>query len=236
MSLDFGLQSIMFDRLQIAAESDEIKVLLVMSADSAVGEKKNHQFLTRLKDSLDGKEVENFRTDVDPSLALSRVESTLNQYILAIVQYNKFVVSAVRGSVITEFLGTILAGDYKIAAENTVFSFPHFKNGLPPRGAVGFFIPRYTGLSRAKEILLQGNPIDAKRARELNLIDQVIPNDSFEEKCLEIAKKFTELPSNIIAMTKNLMFSNIKQLEEYLKLESSLTNIYQVKLPEKPEG
>jgi hypothetical protein len=37
MSLDFALQSMLFDRLKIAAGSDEIKVLLLMSAESAVG-------------------------------------------------------------------------------------------------------------------------------------------------------------------------------------------------------
>jgi enoyl-CoA hydratase/carnithine racemase len=235
MSLDFALQSMLFDRLKIAAGSDEIKVLLLMSAESAVGEKKSFEFFKKLKDSLDGKEVEDFRADIDPSLALSRIDSTLNQYITAIIRYNKFIVSAVRGSVITEFLGTILAGDYRIAGENTVFSFPHFKYGLPPRGAVSFLLPKYTGLSAAKEILLQGKPIDANRARELNIVDEVIPNDSFEERCLEIAKKFTGLPSNIIAMTKELLFSNIKELEDYFKLESGLTNIYQVKLPPEPE-
>ena len=231
MSVDFALQSILFERIRIAAESNEIKVLLMMSGHSAVGEKKSYQFLKGVVNSRDGIEDSDFQADIDPVMALSRVDSTLNQYILTMLQYNKFVVSAVRGSVVTEFLGTILAGDYRIASEDTVFSFPHLKWGLPPRGAVGYLLPRYIGYARAKEILLQGKSIDAIRAKKLNLVDIIIPEESFERKCLEIAKEFTELPSNVISMTKKLLASNIKELEEYLKLESELTNIYQVKLP-----
>ncbi len=231
MSVDFSLQSIMFERLKIAAESNEINVLLMMSGHSAVGEEKSCQFLKRVINSLDWIEDDDFHADIDPTMALSRVDSTLNQFILGIMQYNKFVISAVRGSVVTEFLGTILAGDYRIASEDTVFSFPHLKCGLPPRGAIGYLLPRYIGYAKAKEILMRGEPLDAARAKELNLLDKIIPTTSFEEKCVELAKQFTELPSSVISMTKKLLESNIKELEEYLKLESELTNVYQLKLP-----
>lgn len=231
MSVDFGLQSIMFDRIRVAAELDEIRVLLMISGHSAVGEEKSYQFLRKLVNSRDGIEDGGMPQDVDPAMVLSRVDSTLNQFILGMLQYNKFVVSAVRGSVVTEFLGTILAGDYRIAGEDTVFSFPHFKYGLPPRGAVGYLLPKHIGHWKAREILLSGKSIDAAEAKELKLVDVVIPEDSFEKRCIEIARGFTDLPPNIVSMTKKLLASDIKELERYLKLESELTNIYQVKLP-----
>ncbi|MEE9553874.1 MAG: enoyl-CoA hydratase/isomerase family protein [candidate division Zixibacteria bacterium] len=231
MSVDFALQSILFERIKIAAESKEIKVLLMISGHSAVGEEKNYRFLKGVVDSRDGVENSDFQADIDPVMALSRVDSTLNQFILTMLQYNKFVISAVRGSVVTEFLGTILAADYRIASEDTVFSFPHLKWGLPPRGATGYLLPRYLGFAKAKELLLRGKPVDAPTAKQINLLDIIIPAESFEERCLEIAKGFTDIPSNVISMTKKLFASNIKELEEYLRLESELTNVYQLKLP-----
>jgi hypothetical protein len=236
LSLDFRLQSILFDRIRMASESDEIKVLLMMSGASSVGEKKNYEFLRKVVNSLEGAEDNKMPPDVDPAMALSRVDSTLNQFILGMLQYNKFVVMAIRGSVVTELLGTMLAGDYRIASEDTVFSFPYFKYGLPPRGAIGYLLPKYVGLSKAKEILLRGKSIDAAEAKELNLIDAVIPSASFEKGCLEIARQFTNLPPNVISMTKKLLASDIAEIEKYLKIESELTNIYQVKLPPEPEN
>lgn len=236
LSLDFRLQSILFDRIRMAAETDEIKVLLMMSGASSVGEKKNYEFMKKVVNSLQGAEDNEMPSDVDPAMALSRVDSTLNQFIIGTLQYDKFVVMAVRGSVVTELLGTMLAGDYRIASENTVFSFPYFKYGLPPRGAMAYLLPRYVGLSKAKEILLRGKSINAAEAKELNLVDAVIPGDSFEKRCLDIAKEFTKLPPKVISMTKKLLASDIAELEKYLKLESELTNIYQVKLPPEPEN
>lgn len=232
LSVDFALQSILFERIRIAAESDDISVLLIISGHSALGEEKSFDFLRGVVNSRDGIEDVSLHGDIDPVTALSRIDSALNRFIMTVLQYNKFVIAAVRGSVVTEFLGTILAGDYRIASNDTVFSFPHMKWGLPPRGATGFLLPRYIGYARAKEILLQGKPLDATKAKELNLLDAIVPVDSFEEKCLEIARGFTKLPSNIISKTKKLLASNIKELEDYLKLESELTNIYQVRLPQ----
>lgn len=231
LSVDFSLQSILFERIKIASESDDIKVLLMMSSHSAVGEERSYRFLKNIVDARDGIENSGFHSDIDPLTALSRVDSTLNQFILTMLQYNKFVVAAIRGSVVSEFLGTILAADHRIVSEDTVFSFPHIRWGLPPRGAIGYLLPRYIGFAAAKRILLQGKPIDASRAEKLNLVDSIVPADSFEERCIDVAKKFTTLPANIVAKTKTLLAGNIKALQDYLKLESEMTNIYQVKLP-----
>jgi len=231
LSVDFALQSVLFERIKIAAESDDIKVLLMLSGQSVLGEEGSSRFLKSVVNTRDGNESSGIQADIDPSAALSRVDSTLNQFILTIMQYNKFVVSAVRGSVVSEFLGAILASDYRIVGDDTVFSFHHFKWGLPPRGATGYLLPRYIGFAAAKNILLQGKPIDAAEAKRLNLVDSVVPVDSFESRCVEIAKGFTRLPENVISKTKTLLSSNVKELQEYLKLESELTNVYQIKLP-----
>ena len=236
MAVDFSLETILFERLKIAAVSSEIKTLLVMSNHSILSEDKDYQFLKKVIELRDETGEGDFHGTVDPITAISRVDSTLNQYILGVLQYNKFMVTAVQGSVVGQFLGTILAGDYRIASEDTVFSFPHFKYGLPPRGVIAYLLPRFIGYAKAKQILMQGKSLNAAQAKQLDLLDIIIPVESFEKKCLKIAKEFTKLPSNVISMTKKLLFSNIKELEEYIKLESELTNIYQVNLPPKPDN
>ncbi|UCC78264.1 MAG: enoyl-CoA hydratase/isomerase family protein [Candidatus Zixiibacteriota bacterium] len=231
MSVDFSLQSMLNERIKIASESPDIKVLLMKCNRSILGEEKNDQYWRSIIGLCDETDSHDFYGITDPAMAVARVDSMLNQIIITMLRFNKFVISALQGSVVTDFLGAILVADYRIASEDTVFSFPHIRYGLPPRGGLGYILPKYVGLSKAKEILFNGEPLPATEANRLGLVDEVVKNDEFEDKSLEIAGRYTRIPSDVLASTKKLLGFNIKELEEFFKLESELTNIYQIHLP-----
>ncbi|UCE65835.1 MAG: enoyl-CoA hydratase/isomerase family protein [Candidatus Zixiibacteriota bacterium] len=231
MSVDSSLQSMLTERINIASESPEIKVLLMKSNHSILGEEKNHQYWSCIIGLCDETDSYDFYGITDPAMAVARVDSMLNQIIIKMLRFNKFVISALQGSVVTDFLGAILVADYRIVSEDTVFSFPHIKYGLPPRGGLGYILPKYVGLSRAKKILFNGEPLQATEAKRLGLVDEIVKTDEFEKKCLEIAKRYTVIPSDVLASTKKLLEFNIKELEAFFKIESELTNIYQIHLP-----
>lgn len=231
MSVDFSLQSTLMEQIKIASESPDIKVLLMKCNHSILGEERNNQYWKCIIGLCDEGEACDFYGITDPATAVARVDSTLNQIILTMLRFDKFVISALQGSVVTDFLGAILAADYRIISDDTVFSFPHIRYGLPPRGGLGYMLPKYIGLSKAKEILFNGAPVNAAEADRLGLVDAVVKKDEFDERCLEIAKRFTGIPPDILASTKKLIEFNIKELEEFFKLESSLTNVYQIHFP-----
>lgn len=133
MSVDFSLQSMLFEKIKIASESDDIKVLLLKCAHSVLGEEKNDQYWRCIIGLCDEGESCDFFGITDPATAVARVDSTLNQIILTMLRFDKFVISALQGSVVTDFLGATLAADYRIVSDDTVFTFPHIKYGLPPR-------------------------------------------------------------------------------------------------------
>ena len=124
------------------------------------------------------------------------------------------------------FLGTILSTDYRIAAENTVFSFPHLEHNTPLQGALAYFLPRYVGAAAAKKILWQGNPITVREAEEMDLIDRVLPVSGFDEQCLEIAKEFTGLPPSLAKMTKKLLQASMADLSDYLRVEEEVVRMH----------
>jgi len=231
MGIDFSMASVLFDKLSLAADSEEVIVVLVISNPSVLGEEKLDQFWEKILALRNGTAKGDFLGVTDPVTAISRQENSLNQFITTVLCHEKLVISAVRGSVVTTFFGAILASDYIIASEDTVFSFPHFRYEFPPRGAIAYFLPRYVGYPKAKEILMSGKPITAREAEELHLVDRVIPNTSFEEQCLEIARGFTEKPAKVMAMTKKLLASNMHELVTHLKCEAELINVYQVAKP-----
>jgi enoyl-CoA hydratase/carnithine racemase len=211
MATDLPLKETFFSKIRSANLRPEIKVLLITSGGSALGEEKYVQFDRSIRESTDG-----------PTKFL-REENALSQYIRLIYGSDKIVVSGVRGSVVSAFLGAILAADYRVASESTLLSFLHLKYEMSPQGGLGFFLPRYLGVAKARKILYSGAPISAAEAYELGLVDDVVADHLYESKCMEIAKRMSQVPTGIVRLTKRLIRGNLSELDTYLKMESELS-------------
>ncbi|SYZ72023.1 putative Enoyl-CoA hydratase/isomerase family protein [Candidatus Zixiibacteriota bacterium] len=216
---DLQLKNALFNKINIAGGSSSIRVLLLLSDNSILGEKHNRIFWNNVIESYDG------------NMHLIREVNALSQYIEMMCSFRKIVVSAVRGSVVETFLGVILSTDFRVISEDTVFSFPCRQFGLPPQGALAFLLPRYIGIAKAKGILLRAEPILASQALALGLVDKVIPNANYESSCLEFAKGLTALPPEVAGLTKRLFECDMKELHTYLELEAKLIGPHKVILP-----
>ena len=219
MATNILLKEAFFSKVRLASELSEVKVLLIMNGDSVLGEEKNAQFWKDTTESRNG------------DMQLSREVNALVQYIELMCSYGKIVVSAVRGSVVGAFLGAILSTDFRVASENTVFSFPHMQYGMPPQGALAFLLPRYIGIAKAKSILIRAEPILASQALDLGLVDSVVPSADFERSCLEFARNLTSLSTDVVGMTKRLFECGMTELHAYFELEAKLVGLHKVKLP-----
>ena len=219
VAADLSLKGALFDKIKLAGEIPEIKVLLIMSDDSILGEEQNSQFWKDIVESQNG------------DMQLIREVNSLSQYIEMMCSFGKIVVSAVRGSVVGAFLGAILSTDFRVVSENTVFSFPYMQYRMPPQGALPFLLPMYIGIAKAKSILLRAEPIQALKALELGLVDSVVPSADFEQSCLEFAKNLTSLSTNVVGMTKRLFECSMKELTAYFELEAKLVGLHKVTLP-----
>jgi len=224
VATSLSLKAALFDKIKLAEEIPEVRVLLVINDESILGEEKYAQFWRDTVEARNG------------NMQTSRQVHALAQYIEMMCGYGKIVVSAVRGSVVGAFLGTILSTDFRVISENTVFSFPHMRYGIPPQGALAFLLPRYIGIAKAKSILLRAEPILASRALDIGLVDRVVPNTGFEKACLEFAGELTHLAPEVIGMTKRLFECSMKELSAYFELEAELVGLHKVKLPKNVQG
>ena len=216
---DLSLKGALFDKIKLAEKTPEISVVLVLSDDSILGEEQNLRFWRHIVESHDG------------DMQLIREVNALSQYIEMMCSFRKVVVSAVQGSVVGAFLGAILSTDFRVASENTVFSFPYMQYEMPPQGALAFLLPKYIGIAKAKSILIRAEPILASQALDIGLVDSVVPSADFERSCLEFAKKLTNLSTDVVGMTKHLFECDMKELHSYFEIEAKLIGLRKVKLP-----
>jgi enoyl-CoA hydratase len=95
------------------------------------------------------------------------------------------VVAQLHGAVIGAGLEIAAACDLRVAAEGTKFSMPEVKLGIPSVVEAAL-LPRLMGSGRAAWLVLTGEPIDARRALEWGLVEEVAPD---AEKLLQTLLK-----------------------------------------------
>jgi len=77
--------------------------------------------------------------------------------------------------------------DITICSEDAVIFDPHFKAGSVPGDGVHCAFQELLGVKRAAYALLTGQPIDAQKALELGLVNEVVPREKLVERAREIA-------------------------------------------------
>lgn len=99
----------------------------------------------------------------------------------------KPVIAAVEGWALGGGFEVVLACDLTVAAEGARFGLPEVRRGLIARGGGAFRLPRRVPRAVALEILLTGEPIAARRAYELGLVNQIVADGTALDGALGIA-------------------------------------------------
>jgi len=91
------------------------------------------------------------------------------------------VVARLHGAVIGAGLEIAAACDLRVAAEGTKFSMPEVRLGIPSVVEAAL-LPRLMGSGRAAWLVLTGEPIDARRALEWGLVEEIGDGGNLVEK------------------------------------------------------
>ena len=103
-------------------------------------------------------------------------------------------VAAVRGHAYGAGLQLALACDFRIFAEGTKVGLPETRYGLLPDMGATVRLPRIIGEGRARELLLLGDSVDAERALQIGLANQVVPGDDLDAAAARLAARLAAQP------------------------------------------
>jgi enoyl-CoA hydratase len=98
--------------------------------------------------------------------------------------------------------------DLIVSIESAKFGIPEVKRGLFAAGG-GVRLPARIPLAVAMEMGLTGDPINAVRAKELGLINQVVPVAELRDAALALAARITVNGPLAVQATKQLMLDEI---------------------------
>jgi 3-hydroxyacyl-CoA dehydrogenase len=89
----------------------------------------------------------------------------------------KPVVMAIHGTAFGGGLELAMAGHYRVASADAQVGQPEVKLGLIPGAAGTQRLPRLAGVAKAVEMCAEGNPVKAKEALALGIVDRIIEGD-----------------------------------------------------------
>lgn len=118
-------------------------------------------------------------------LGAANAETPQANPVKAIEQCRKPVIGAINGVAITGGFEVAIACDILIASDNARFADTHARVGIMPGWGLSQKLSRLIGISRAKELSLSGNFLNAQTACAWGLVNRVVP----AEELLPVAKK-----------------------------------------------
>jgi 3-hydroxyacyl-CoA dehydrogenase len=121
----------------------------------------------------------------------------LPQVVDRIENCTKPVVAAIHGTALGGGLEVALASHYRVAVPSAKLGVPEVKLGLLPGAGGTQRLPRVAGVQKALEMAATGNPIGAKEAYEVGLLDKLIEGD-LEQHAVAYAhevKDYRPIPS-----------------------------------------
>ena len=101
-------------------------------------------------------------------------------------------IAAVNGVAVGLGMDIAVECDIRIASESARFGYFYVRRGLNGTDIGPVHLPHIIGLSRALEMMLSGELIDAQEAERIGLVRKVVPADKLMDEAREMARKLMQ--------------------------------------------
>lgn len=116
------------------------------------------------------------------------------------------VIAAVNGPAIGAGLDLACMCDLRIAGESAKFAESFVKLGIIPGDGGAWLLQRVVGFSKAAEMSLTGDMLDAAQALACGLVSQVVPDGELTGAARALAARIAANPPFAVRMTKRLLW------------------------------
>ncbi len=145
----------------------------------------------------------------------ARSQASSWKYVRRIWSFRKPIIAAVHGYCLGGACEVAMLCDMTIAAEDCSFGEPEIRFGT---GSPALIMPWVVPLKIAKELMLSGKTIDAKRAYEVGMVNEVVPNDQLMRR----ARYHARLISRVSPLGVELVKDALNTTYEIMGLQSAL--------------
>ncbi len=185
-ALNGALSEALSNALDSAASNDDVRVIVVTGAGEKI--------------FCAGMDLKAFAAGEDIA--------KIGMGFAALRQCKKPLIAAVNGHALAGGFEVVMMCDLVVSVDSARFGIPEVKRGLFAAGG-GVRLPARIPLAVALEMGLTGDPIDAARAKELGLINQVVPTAELRDAAIALAARVSANGPLAVQATKQLMLDEI---------------------------
>jgi enoyl-CoA hydratase/carnithine racemase len=126
-------------------------------------------------------------------------------YLQTLAAAKKPVVASVSGVAVGIGTTMLLHCDLIYASSTARFQLPFVNLGLCPEAGSSVILPGLIGQRRSAELLFMGEAFGADKARELGIVNEVVPEGELQARAQAVARQLAEKPPSALRTTKALL-------------------------------
>lgn len=153
--------------------------------------------------------------------ALAEIEATalarrsmltdhVHRVALTLDRLDKPVIAAVRGAAVGAGMDMALMCDMRFASETMTMAASYVRLAVVPGDGGCYYLPRLVGPAKALELLLSGEPVGARDAERMGLVNRVYPDDLLLEETLDFARRLAAGPPMAIRLIKRTVYQSAR--------------------------
>jgi 2-(1,2-epoxy-1,2-dihydrophenyl)acetyl-CoA isomerase len=149
--------------------------------------------------------------------SLLEMRENMHQLVTFLRRFDKPTIAAVNGAAVAGGLTLALCCDFRVAAESAKLGDTSLRFGLIPDEGGAYLFPRFMGLEKALRMSLLSEVYSAKRAQELGLVTEVVPDAELMPTARRMAEQLAAAAPIAVRVTKRMMYK-----QQSMDLENAL--------------
>ncbi len=157
---------------------------------------------------VDLSSISNANPHLTPLERKSQLHEEIHRVALELEALDKPVIASINGAAVGAGLDMALMCDLRVAARSAKLSEGYVKVGLTPGDGGAYYLPRLVGTSKALELLLTGDFIDADEALRIGLVNRVVDDADLADATRALAEQIAAGPPVTIRMIKRATYQS----------------------------
>ena len=188
-----------WEAVRSAGQDHDVRVIVITGAGSAFSS---------------GADVDEFKAAYEMSKKTGEHQSALDhrkleEFAVEIRRVRKPIIAAINGAAVGLGFSIPLAADIRIASDKARLGAIFLRMALGPEFGSSYNLTRLVGIAKACELVFTARIVDALEAKDIGLVNHVVPHDQLMNFTMEMAETIAKMPAQAVSFAKDVLYNGM---------------------------